>query len=69
MIHHETAILGVECTCVGIGYEAVPETDGYGADPARFELYEVLVEGVNIIELLSGDMIEKIERQVEDETK
>lgn len=65
MIHHETAILGVECVCVGDGHEATPE-DGH---PAYFELRQVLVAGVNIIELLDGDMIEKIEIQVHDEIK
>lgn len=65
MIHHETAILGVECVCVGEGYEATPE-DGY---PSYFELHKVLVEGVNIIELLSCDMIDMIETQVHDEIK
>ena len=65
MIHHETAILGVECVCVGEGYEAVPEEN----DPAYFELHQVLVAGVNIIELLDGDMIEQIETQVFDEIK
>lgn len=69
MIEHNTAILGIECVCVGIGYAYEPETDGYHAQEAYFELRQVLVEGVNIIELLSGDMIEKIERQVEEETE
>lgn len=65
MIEHNTAILGVECVCVGEGYEATPE-DGY---PAYFELHQVLVAGVNIIELLDGALIEKIETQVHDEIK